>query len=151
MRTIAADVHECCKKQERAENEAEHRHQHRVDRHQHDAADQQARIDRLFVPGFWLPVERFQKAIRILIAGDEPPGDFKYAARTHQQNGKARPDLGPELTGPRGVHDRAGINIERDCNGEAHRVGCDRAEQRLVHDFYPARDVSSSLWSSSCR
>src|SRR5262245_49008486 len=44
MRAIAAHVHACCKKQECAENEAEHRHQHRVDGHQYDAADQQARI-----------------------------------------------------------------------------------------------------------
>src|SRR5262245_44149502 len=135
MRAIAAHVHECCKKQECAENEAEHRDQHGVDRHQYDAADQQARIDRLLILSLRLAVERFQKAGRVLIAGNKASGDFEYAGGAHQQNGKARPGLGPELTRSRGIHDRAGINVQRDSDGEAHRVGYDRAKQRLVHDY----------------
>ena len=70
-----------------------------VDRHQYDAADQQARIDRLLL-SLRLPVERFQKAGCILIAGNKASGDFEYAGGAHQKNGKARPDLGPKLAGP---------------------------------------------------
>src|SRR5262245_1306788 len=54
MISIAADIHEVGQEQERADDETQHWHQHGIDRHQNDAADQKPRIDGLFFLGVGL-------------------------------------------------------------------------------------------------
>src|SRR4029077_17802790 len=118
------------------------RHGHSVDRHQHNAADEETRIDRLLVVLLWLTVKGLEKAGRVPIAGNEPPRNLEHAGAAHQQNGETRPYFRPKLAGARGILDRAGIGIERDSERLVDDVWHYRAEQPSIHDpppFVPAK------------
>src|SRR4029078_6610183 len=73
MITIAAHIHDGSQEKERANDEAEQRHQHGGDRHQHDAADQKPRIDGLLFLGVGLAVEGLEKSGRVPIPDDKAP------------------------------------------------------------------------------